>query len=482
MINCLPRRTSALLLRDSAFKRLFTGRICSYQPFHPGRQRIVLKVAYDISNLAADFGRSDAITGINRVVLEVLDRICKRDDLQVTAVALAGDDPLDDCTKASLYLDNKKPPVACGFEYTFDPGRSLTSAYKAVFRATQSATRSPASFARPRSLTRRYLRSALHRLAYYHRRLFPTGVFDRRTFDVFHCPHWKVPSDLTGSVPRVFTVYDLIPLVRPDFVPQSLSDAFRRLLHRIDVERDWVISISEFTRTEFCERTGMSPERVRVAPLAAAACFYPVTDPEVITATRARYAIPEGEYLLCLAAPQPRKNLASLIRSFFRLLDEERLHDTSLVLAGSPGQGWMYDEIFAAAETSSKHRSRVVSTGYVAEEDLAALYSGAVAFVFPSLYEGFGLPALEAMACGTPVITSNTTSLPEVVGDAALLVDPSDADQLCEAMSIILSHHSLREVLSRRGLERAAQFSWERCADQTVEVYRLAAGKSGIEP
>ena len=436
-----------------------------------------IKVAYDISTLGADYGRPDAVTGINRVVSEVLDEISKRDDLEVSAVALHGDDPLDDCTKAALYLNTWKPAINCEVAYTYYPGPGLTTAYQAVFRAMHATAVDPSQSRRPRAVSLRYLRSALHRLAHYQRPLFPKRVVDRKQFDVFHCPHWMVPAqDRTGGLPRIFTIYDLIPIVRPEYVGDAHSAWFQQLLNRIDVDRDWAISISEFTRMEFCERTGMSPERVTVAPLAAAAYFRPVNDRDVIAATRLRYHVPEGEYLLCLAAPQPRKNLAQLIRSFFRLLDEQGRPDTHLVLAGSKGQGWMYDEILAAAESSSKYKSRLIFTGFVAEEDLAALYSGAVAFVFPSLYEGFGLPALEAMACGTPVITSSTTSLPEVVGDAALLVDPMDPDALRDAMSTILSDHSLRADLRRKGLLRATEFSWTRCAELTAGAYYRAVG------
>ena len=436
-----------------------------------------IKVAYDISNLGADFGRPDAANGINRVVDEVLDEICKRDDLELTAVALHGGDPLNDSLRALLYLENKKPPLNCDFNYTLRVPPGLTSVYKTVFHVEQSRAPERPLFQSPRALYLRGLRSALYRV---HRRVgSPKRVFDHDRFNVFHCPHLGLPpKDLTGDLPRVITIYDLIPLVRPEFVSTYQSTTLRALLDGIEVERDWVICISEFTRMEFCDTTGMSPNRAMVVPLAAAHFFRPVTDPDVIAATRSRYQVPEGEYLLCLAAPQPRKNLTRLIRSFFRLLDEQRLPDTYLVLAGSREQGWMYDEILAAAESSSKHRSRLIFAGYVAEEDLPALYSGAVAFVFPSLYEGFGLPALEAMACGTPVITSNTTSLPEVVGDAALLVNPTDADMLSEAMSTILSDRSLREELRRKGLVRAAEFSWKRCADQTAQAYHVAAGQN----
>ena len=434
-----------------------------------------IKVAYDISNLAADFGRSDAQTGINRVVDEVLDEICKRDDLEIAAVALNGDDPLHDDIKALLYLENKKPPINCEFNYTFPVGPALTNAYRAVFPVAQSRSPEPLLLHLPRALYRRSLRSALNRMAHY-RAGRAKRVFPAEGFDVFHCPHLRPPPRaFTGDLPRVITVYDLIPLIKPEFTSTLQQEVIRGLLDSIDVQRDWVICISEFTRTEFCERTGMSPDRVTVVPLAAAHFFHPVTDSQVIAATRSRYQVPAGEYLLCLAAPQPRKNLAHLIRSFFRLLDEQSLPDTYLVVAGSREQGWMYEEVFAAAESSPQYRSRLIFTGYVAEEDLPALYSGAVAFVFPSLYEGFGLPALEAMACGTPVLTSNTTSLPEVVGDAALSVDPTDPDELCQAMSTILSDHSLREELKRKGLMRAAEFSWQRCAELTAGVYHVAA-------
>jgi glycosyltransferase involved in cell wall biosynthesis len=438
-----------------------------------------IKVAYDISNLAENWGRADALTGINRVVIEVLDEIGKRRDVDMTAVVVGGGDPLDECTKGSLYLNDRTPAINCGFEYMFYPGWALTSVYSAVFRTIQSPAPKPSSSRRVGKRGLHYVRRVLHKMATVHRMVFPLRVFERKRFDLFHCPHWKIPPrELTGRLPRVFTVYDLIPLVRPEFVSANVAQEFEHVLRRIDVERDWVVSISEFTKIEFCERTGMSPDRVRVAPLAASEVFHPVRDPEAIAAMRARYQLPEGNYFLCLAAPQPRKNLAHLIRSFFRLLDEHHLPDTHLVLAGSKGQGWMYDEIFAAAESSAAHRSRLVFTGYVAEEDLAPLYSGATAFVFPSLYEGFGLPALEALACGTPVITSRTTSLPEVVGDAGVLVDPSDPNELCDAMAAILADHSLRERLKDRGPARAAEFSWRRCAELTAGVYELAAGNA----
>jgi len=169
---------------------------------------------------------------------------------------------------------------------------------------------------------------------------------------------------------------------------------------------------------------------------------------------------------------EPRKNVVHLIRSFAELVRAERIPDLHLVLTG--GQGWDYEPIFAEAERLREVRDRIHFTGYADDVDLAPLYSGALAFVYPSLYEGFGLPVLEAMQCGTPVITSSTSSLPEVVGDAGLLVDPQDGAALCQAMLALYEDADRRAELSSRAVARAGRFSWERCAHETVAAYRQA--------
>lgn len=435
-----------------------------------------VKVAADISVLGSHFSATDPRHGIYNVVEHLVREICERDDIDLTTVGLCGDDPLTTSINALLYLEHQNPTLACSFQVTFKIAPALTRLYTLVFHATLSGALDRMPTRSPRRAFLRSLRAALYRMAYLYRVFPPRHFLDYKAFDVFHCPHIELPpKDLTGDLPRVITIYDLIPATRPDFVTNWHAAFFKRKLAEIDVAHDWVVCISEFTRQEFCDYTGIPPDRCFVARLAAARSFRPVTDPAAIAATRAEYGIPEGQYFLSLAVPQPRKNLAHLIRCFFRLLNEHKLPDTYLVLAGSKEQGWMYEEIFETAEASSRHRSRLIFTGYVAEEDLAALYSGALAFVFPSLYEGFGLPPLEAMQCGTPVIASNTTSLPEVIGAAGLMVDPRDEEALCQAMLTITQEVGLRSELGRRGLERAAEFSWQKCAEETARVYHAAA-------
>ena len=190
---------------------------------------------------------------------------------------------------------------------------------------------------------------------------------------------------------------------------------------------------------------------------------------------RKKFGIPNGPYILSLSTLEPRKNIAQTIRCFVRLLEQEKIDDLSLVLVGS--KGWDYDSIFEEIAASPKIRDRIIVTGYAADEDLAPLYSGATMFVYPSFYEGFGLPPLEAMQCGVPVITSNTSSLPEVVGEAGIMVDPHDADELSQAMLKIYNSTDARQRMSLESLEQAQKFSWKRCAEQTIDTYKAAVAE-----
>jgi glycosyltransferase involved in cell wall biosynthesis len=439
-----------------------------------------VRVAYDVSFLARFFDRPDEQSGVYRSVEEMLYALALRDDLSLTAVGVCGDEPLADSVRSRLYVESRAGRLAsCDFRHTFRGRLGLERLYASAFAADASGELERLPRRAPRALWLRGLRSLLYRLAYTYRVDELRHALDPGRFDVFHSPFPPLPPRvLTGGAARVLTIYDLIFVNRPEFMPAEIISFMQRVLHSIDAGRDWVACISEFTKEEFCEHTGMAPERVFVTPLAAAPHFRPVREAAALDAARRRYGIPEGDYFLGVGVLQPRKNLAHLIRCFFRLLAEQNLPDTHLVLAGA--QGWMQDEIFAAADASSRERSRVIFAGHVADEDLAAVYGGALAFVYPSLYEGFGLPPLEAMACGTPVITSNTTALPEVVGDAGLTVAPTDADALCGEMLRVARDGRLRAELSERGLRRASEFSWARCAAETVKAYGAAALGRGV--
>ncbi len=285
----------------------------------------------------------------------------------------------------------------------------------------------------------------------------------RRPPDLLFVPAHVLP--IVHPRRSVVTIHDLGYL----YYPQA-----HRLLDRLYLDLSTrynaraaahLIADSAATQRDLTERYGTDPGKITVVyPGYDNAVFQPVRDKEAIEAIKARYGI-AGDYILYVGTLQPRKNLIRLTEAFSNL--QYPISNIQLVIAGK--KGWLYQEIFQRVEELGLEKT-VVFTGYVPEGDLPALLSGALVFAFPSLYEGFGLPVLEAMACETPVVCSNASSLPEVAGDAALLVDPLDVEGLAAAMRRVLGDEELRAELIERGFEQAKKFSWERCARETLAV------------
>ncbi len=184
-----------------------------------------------------------------------------------------------------------------------------------------------------------------------------------------------------------------------------------------------------------------------------------------------KYNIPtESKHLLSVSTLEPRKNIERTIRAFLTLIQQEHINDLNLVLVGT--KGWQFDGIFEEIKSNPALKKRIITTGFVTDEDLAALYSSAIGFVYPSIYEGFGLPPLEAMQCGTPVISSTKSSIPEVVGDAGILVEPTDETAISAAMLNFYQNENLRNELSKKALLQAAKFSWQRFTDEHIRIYQ----------
>lgn len=304
--------------------------------------------------------------------------------------------------------------------------------------------------------------------------LFQPHLPNTQAWQVYHSPYFPLPQALkAANTPRVLTIYDLTPILYPHLCSKRTLQQFHRILSSIDIHRDWITCISEATKRDFCEYTGMDSDRVFVAPLAASDRFKPVPFSSATQQVLDRYHIANSQYLLSLATLEPRKNLDFLIRCFFKVLREQPSIDLKLVLVGI--SGWKNKDIFQAIDAYPELAERIVLTGFLPDHELSAIYSGALAFAYPSLYEGFGLPPLEAMQCGIPVITSNVSALPEVVGDAGIMVNPVDEDELCQAILDLVNSDTLRQSLAQKGLARAAQFSWTRCAEETAKVYQIAA-------
>ena len=275
--------------------------------------------------------------------------------------------------------------------------------------------------------------------------------------------------------PVVVSIHDL----SFEHLPQTFNRRSRtqlRLTVRHSARRATrILSLSQHTRRDIIETYGIKPQRVTAIPLAAPDHFGPITDNRELQRVRHNYGI-DGDYILSVGSIQPRKNLARLVRAYASLRGEcsaDKL--PKLVLVGKCA--WLYDETLRALDETNV-KDAVVLTGYVPETDLPALYSGALCFVYPSYFEGFGLPPLEAMKCGAPVIVGNRTSLPEVVGDAALSVDPFDVDAIAAAIKKLVNDSTLRKELSVKGQRRAKEFSWRETARQTLVVYKEVAQAS----
>ena len=288
----------------------------------------------------------------------------------------------------------------------------------------------------------------------------------RWRLDVIHAPVNVAP--LITGVPRVVTVHDLAFHLFPEQYP-GRKQRYLRAMTRLSVQRAArVIAVSEATRQDIIRLYDADPERVVTVPNGVGDEMRPLGADEV-AAFRARQGL-TGPTLLFLGTLQPRKNLETLLRAWARTAGET---GWQLVVAGAAG--WHHEPIFdLARELGIADAVRFV--GFVPPEDLPLWHNAADAFVYPSLYEGFGLPLLEAMACGTPVVTSETPALREVVGNAGLIVGPRDVPALAQALLQLAREPELREELAARGLRRASEFSWRRTAAETAAVYRAAAG------
>ncbi len=305
--------------------------------------------------------------------------------------------------------------------------------------------------------------------------LLPVNCFTG-DFDLLHVPYHFAP--LVRGRRTIHTVYDLTPVINPAWHTPRNAAEFRRSLRLITRRTDRVLAISESTGRDLVRLFDFPADRVTVVHLGVdRERFFPLDEAQRPAARQklADYGI-KGEYLLYVGTIEPRKNLERLLLAFDRL---RRLghRECRLVIAGK--RGWLcdgYDKTLAGLPAAT--REMIIQTEYFPTSDLAALYNLAALLVYPSLYEGFGLPVLEAMACGCPVVTSNVSSLPELAGGAGRLVDPLDVEAIAAAISAVLADPAERERMWREGLQQAARFSWEETARKTLDVYRSEAAKN----
>ncbi|WP_026994740.1 glycosyltransferase family 4 protein [Flectobacillus major] len=413
-----------------------------------------MKVIFDTSLLGMGYYNAKARTGIFRVAEHLAYALNKKENITLNYVA-----------EQSL-----RDAMAFVKDQMLQPDIAFVHEPKAI-RIAQFQN-SIIQLFEHNSIFQKAVRHFFNKLSgFYH----PIDTQQLSTFDIYHSPYFPIPKLIQqrGHIKKVITIHDLIPIKYPQFFQSHNDQVVATVLKDLQKYPDThVICISESTKADLLELSNIKPEQVFVTHLAASKdIFYPEYNPETIKSVLQTYQIPtDVPYFLSLATFEPRKNIESTIKAFVQLIQEQKDTQANLVLVGT--KGWDFEGIFENLNIAAPLRKRIMVTGYMPDHHLASIYSGATAFVFVSFCEGFGLPPLEAMQCGTPVIVSNTTSLPEVVGDAGITVNPTDINGISGAMLNLLNNHTQRNQLIAASLARSTMFTWEKMGQQTLEVYQ----------
>lgn len=301
---------------------------------------------------------------------------------------------------------------------------------------------------------------------FFEQSYFPEDL-RKKNVDIYHVPQNGIGMCENIECKKIATIHDLIPYIMPETVGKGYLLKFLKDVPKVIELCDSLITVSEWSKKDILKFFPIDEKKIFVTPLAAEDIYKPLDKEKCKSLLAEKYNI-NKPFILYIGGFSPRKNVKSLITAFAKVY--KRLNkDYNLVIVGAAKDQGQYLSEFS---NNLDFASKIIFTGFVSEEDLPIFYNGCDVFVYPSLYEGFGLPPLEAMNCGTPVITSNITSIPEVVSDAGMLINPYDELELINALKNLLGDEKLQEKYRKKGLERAKDFSWESAAKKTLEVYK----------
>ncbi|MBO7244900.1 MAG: glycosyltransferase family 4 protein [Alphaproteobacteria bacterium] len=389
------------------------------------------KLLFDVEQLAADGLKG---TGVVRVCDELLRRLVANDEVDVYPVIVSGRGDFEAYLKAKgLYKKLKNKIV-------YMPKLKSTTKNLNIFQKINSYC-------------------LIKFCSYKYKNILAQ-------YDAYISMFTPIsPVVYQSKLKTYMIIHDLIPIMYPDGCSSKFIKKFTDWMQRANA--DEYFAVSNFTKDDFLKyRPDEKNKPIHTLYLGASKNFSPVKDKKVIQKVKEKYGIKTDKYFLAVSELSARKNFVHLLKSFVAFLDETKADDISLVLVGPVRKG--YDAVTSQVMGFEKYKDKIVQTGFADNEDLAPLYSGSTSFIYPSCYEGFGLPVLEGMQCGAPVITADNTSLPEVGGDAVLYITGRDEKETVKALQKIYEDENLRKELSKKGIERAQKFNWE-SAVQVVE-------------
>ena len=424
-----------------------------------------LSLIYDATLIANV--RGGKRTGTFFVADALLKEFLRRDDISLKIYCRSGDEKQARINLAP-YLSKKNCEIIFVKRHFF--GVQFRLFVKAVLRVL------------PKFLTTFLYSSAQKILALKQKAVVPNKVVPNKKESlektencVFFSPFFAPPKEYL-HLAKFLVIYDAIPLIFDEYRNNPGNYWFLELARKLD-ESYTCFAISSYTKTDFLKHLPhLKPENIIVTPLACDERFKPANADEIARA-RKKYNIPENKkYIFSLCTLEPRKNLIRAVKCFANFISKNNIDDLVFVLGGAHWDAFIEKLENEIGSLDENIKSKILKIGYVDDSDQAALYSGALFFVYTSAYEGFGLPPLEAMSCGTPVITSNNSSLPEVVGQAAIMIDYDDDEAHIKAYESYYYNENLRQENSKKGLERAKLFSWEKCADIMITEMKRRAG------
>lgn len=302
-----------------------------------------------------------------------------------------------------------------------------------------------------------------------------------KDIDIFFSPHQMVPIEFQNiqHIQKYVLLHDIIPMILPEYNKewQKKKGWFWELFQSIN-KNDFYFANSEYTKQDFVKHVPkINPEHIKVIPLSTGANYQKTDNKTELEKVKEKYNIPsDKKYLFSLCTLEPRKNLIFAVKNFIEFIKKNNIDDFVFVLGGGQWDNFM-KQLGESINDLEKYKDKIIKIGYVDNDDMSALYSGAEMFVFPSLYEGFGIPVLEAMQCGCPVVCSNTTSIPEVINDCGIQINPTKDEELIKAFEKMYFDKEFRLECSKKGLERANLFTWEKCINTIIKEIMANASK-----